>query len=214
MQQPLPQVAALIGDMVGSRLAPDRVGLQGQIGSVFDEVNRQVGGDPTFTIGDEFQARFPTLGEAVEASIQLHLRSHGLSKLRIGIGWGELIGEDPDRSPFGQDGPCWWRAREAIEAVDRSAKGREAEKRTAIRTETALDPLLNSYLLLRDTLLDDMDDVDVRIAIGLIDGLSQTDLAKQLGLNKSSVSRRANTHGILAIVEARGVGAPPLPNKP
>jgi hypothetical protein len=142
------------------------------------------------------------------------LRSQGLIELRIGIGWGELLGEDPARSPFGQDGPCWWRAREAIEVVGRSARGRGPELRTAIRTETALDPLLNSYLLLRDTLVDDMDEVDVRIAIGLVDGLSQTDLARELGLNKSSVSRRANAHGILAIVEGRDLGAPPLPATP
>lgn len=214
MQQPTSRVAALIGDMIGSRHAPDRIELQRRMSGVFEAVDRRLGGDPTFTIGDEFQARFPTLAEAVEASIQLHLRSRGLIELRIGIGWGELLGEDPSRSPFGQDGPCWWRAREAIEAVGRSARGRGPELRTAIRTETALDPLLNSYLLLRDTLLDDMDEVDVRIAIGLIDGLSQTDLARELGLNKSSVSRRANAHGILAIVEGRDLGAPPLPATP
>jgi hypothetical protein len=82
-----------------------------------------------------------------------------------------------------------------------------------MRTETALDPLLNNYLLLRDTLLDDMDQIDVRIAVGLVDGMSQTDLATELGLNKSSVSRRANAHGILALVEARRIGAPPLPTE-
>lgn len=210
MQQPVPWVAALIGDMVGSRQAPDRIELQRQMGTVFAEVNRLVGGDPTFTIGDEFQARYPTLGEAVEASIQLHLRSFDVTRLRIGIGWGELVADDPARSPFGQDGPCWWRARDAIESVDRSSKGRGPALRTAVRTESSLDPLLNGYLVLRDTLLGGFDEVDAQIAIGLFEGLSQTELAGKLGLNKSSVSRRANTHGILALVEARGIGVLPL----
>jgi hypothetical protein len=80
-----------------------------------------------------------------------------------------------------------------------------------VRTETGLDPLLNGYLLLRDTTLGEFDDVDARIAIGLINGLNQAELAGEIGLNKSSVSRRAGAHGILALVEARSIGVPPLP---
>jgi hypothetical protein len=211
MQQPARWVAALIGDMVASREAPDRLELQRRVESALAVVDDRVGGSPTFTIGDEFQARYPTLEEAVEASLQLHLRTIDATRLRIGIGWGELTVEDPGRSPFGQDGPCWWRAREAIEAVDRSAQGRAPEFRTAVRTGTALDPLLGGYLLLRDTLLAGLDGVDGQIAIGLLEGLSQTDLARRLGINKSSVSRRANSHGILALIEARDIGSPPLP---
>jgi len=211
MQQPTVWVAALIGDMVASREAPDRLELQRRVESVLTAVDEMVGGSPAFTIGDEFQARYATLGEAVEASLHLHLRTMDVTRLRIGIGWGELLTEDPDRSPFAQDGPCWWRAREAIEAVDRSARGRSPEFRTAARTGTQLDPLLNDYLLLRDTLLDDLDAVDAQIAIGLLEGVSQTELAGTLGINKSSVSRRANTHGILAVIEAGDIGSPPLP---
>jgi hypothetical protein len=211
MQQPSTWVAALIGDMVGSRQAPHRLDLQRRVGAVLEEVGRVVGGNPSFTIGDEFQGRFPTLADAVEASLQLHLRTLGLIRLRIGIGWGELLGEDPEQTPFAQDGPCWWRARDAIEAVDRSTRGRAPGLRTAARTETGLDPLLNGYLLLRDTTLGEFDDVDARIAIGLIDGLNQAELAGEIGLNKSSVSRRASAHGILALVEARSIGVPPLP---
>jgi hypothetical protein len=133
-----------------------------------------------------------------------------LTGLRIGIGWGELLAEDPARRPFGEDGPCWWRARDAIEAVESSGRG--ARRATAIRTETALDTLLNDYLLLRDTLINRFDDSDARIALGLLSGRTQTDLAREMSVNKSSVSRRANAHGILALVEARSIGVPPLPD--
>jgi hypothetical protein len=211
MQQPTTWAAALIGDMVASRKAADRPGLQRAMETVFATVDGVVGGRPTFTIGDEFQARYPTLGEAIEASIQLHLRGLGLTRLRIGIGWGELLTEDPERSPYGQDGPCWWNARDAIETVDRASKLRTQGLRTAVRTESYLDSLLNSYLMLRDTVLSGLDEVDARIAVGLLDGFNQTELAARFGLNKSSVSRRANTHGILALIEARSIWVPTIP---
>jgi len=200
----------LIGDMVRSRDARDRGELQQHMAEVLGVVNEVVGGDPAFTIGDEFQARFDSPAQAIEASVQLHLRSIGLTRLRIGIGWGELLIDDPARSPFGQDGPCWWRAREAIEFVDGSTQSRGPEARTAFRSASPLDPVLNSYLLLRDTLLAGFDEMDTRIALGLVEGLSQTEIARRLSINKSSVSRRAHTHGILALLEARDIGALPL----
>jgi len=176
--------------------------------TVFAEVGDILGEAPVFTIGDEFQVRYPTINEAIEASLLLHLKSTGLTGLRIGIGWGQLLAEDPARKPFGEDGPCWWRAREAIEAVEGSGRG--AQRATATRTGTALDTLLNDYLLLRDTLIREFDESDARIALGLLSGRTQTDLAKELEINKSSVSRRANAHGILALVEAGNLGALPL----
>jgi hypothetical protein len=209
MAQPKVWSAALIGDMVGSRRAPDRQRLQTDMESVFAAVGEMVGEAPVFTIGDEFQVRYPTINEAIEASLLLHLKTAGLTGLRIGIGWGELLAEDPARRPFGEDGPCWWRARDAIEAVESSGRG--AQRATAIRTETALDTLINDYLLLRDTLIRRFDDSDARIALGLLSGRTQTDLARELAVNKSSVSRRANAHGILALVEARSIGVPPHP---
>jgi hypothetical protein len=210
MAQQVRLVAGLIGDMVRSRDAQDRGELQEQMAEVLNVVDAVVGGAPVFTIGDEFQARFDSPAQAVEASVQLHLRSIGLTRLRIGIGWGELLIDDPGRSPFGQDGPCWWRAREAIEFVDRSTRSRGPKARTAFRSASPMDPVLNGYLLLRDTLLAGFDEMDARIALGLIEGLSQTEIATRLGINKSSISRRAHTHGILALLEARDIGALPL----
>jgi len=210
MAQPILWAAALIGDIVGSRRAPDRQALQVDMEAVFDEVGDLLGQAPVFTIGDEFQARYPSVGEAIEASLLLHLKTAGLINLRMGIGWGELLAEDPTRKPFGEDGPCWWRARDAIELVESSRSGRGAQRATAIRTETALDTLLNDYLLLRDTVISGFDAIDTRIALGLLAGRTQTELAKVLGLNKSSVSRRANSHGIVALIEARSIGALPL----
>lgn len=210
MTQPAVWTAALIGDIVGSRQATDRNRLQTGMESVFDQLAGLLGPRPAFTIGDEFQVRYPTVQEAIEASLQLHLRAKEMTALRIGIGWGELLAEDPSRSPFGEDGPCWWRARDAIEIVEGTGRGRGARRSTVIRTESPIDTLLDDYLLLRDTIVSGLDPIDARIAVGLLEGRAQTKLAAELGMNKSSVSRRATGHGILALVESRSIGVIPL----
>ncbi len=208
-----PQFAALIADMVQSRRSTDRGALQKQMTEVLAEIEAVTGVRPHFTIGDEFQARYESLGEAILASLYLHLRSWQLTRLRIGIGWGDLLTEEDETTPFGEDGPCWWRARDAIEALDARARGRGPGRRTLVRTETALDPLLNGYLLLRDTVMDGFDQIDAELAIGLLSGRTQTELASDFGMNKSSVSRRVNGHGVLAVLDSAAITVPPVPSR-
>ena len=196
--------AALIGDVIGSRRHPDRRRLAALLADVLAQVDGAVTGlQPlTVTIGDEFQGTYATITDALTASLRLRAATVESIDLRIGIGWGELLVEDAARSPYGQDGPCWWRAREALDRL------RAAERsyswpptwRTAAITGTAYDDLLNGYLMARDYILGRMDSTDGRILWGLLDGDSQTALADRLGLDKSSVSRRARTHGLLALV--------------
>ncbi len=199
--------AALIGDVIGSRRHPDRRVLARVLSKALDRVNEVVEGlQPlTVTIGDEFQGTYRTIGDALMVSLRLGAATVGEVDVRVGIGWGELIVQEPGRSPFGQDGPCWWRAREALDRV------RTAERsyrwppswRTAAITGTQTDGLLEAYLMARDHILGRLDAIDGKILWGLLDGTSQTELAESLGLDKSSVSRRARTHGLLALV--RGV---------
>lgn len=183
-------MAALIGDVVGSRAANDRVGLQQELLDVLDAVSRRFGTELAVTLGDEFQGRYSSLEAAVGASWYLHLGTQGKMDLRIGVGWGEITVEGDEDSPFGQDGPAWWRARDAIEGVANSSH----PVRTMVVTSTDWDDLMNAHLRLRDAHLDMMDDVDAAILLGLADGETQRSLASRLGLHESSVSRRVKRH--------------------
>jgi hypothetical protein len=199
--------AAVIGDVVGSRQAASRSRLQSRLDQALASIN--VSMKPiqpmTPTIGDEFQGMFATIEEAIEASFRLRVQLMTKVDVRIGIGWGTLRTEDRRRTPFGQDGPCWWRAREALQELARTERAHQEPHslRTVCRTGGRDEAGYNAILVLRDQLLSAIDDHDATILRMLIDGASQQDAAERLGLNKSSISRRMQSHGLAAILRAR-----------
>jgi hypothetical protein len=199
--------AAVIGDVVGSRQATSRSRLQHRLDKALADVNDAVKSvQPlTPTTGDEFQGMFESIEEAIEASFRLRVELVGKVDVRIGIGWGTLRTQDPARTPFGQDGPCWWRARDALEELARTERTNQEPNslRTVCRTGTVQEPVFNAILVLRDQVLSAIDEDDATILRLLIDGGSQQEAASRLRVNKSSVSRRMQSHGLAALLRAR-----------
>lgn len=188
--------ATLIGDIVASRQADDRAALQEYLLAMLASVGERIGVVPVVTLGDEFQARYEDVATAVAASWFLHLGSVGWCRLRIGIGWGDIVVEGADDSPFGQDGPAWWRARDAIGALEDPS----LPLRTLVSTNTDRDGLINSYLYFRDLTLEGFDDSDASIVLGLTDGNTQRSMAERLGIHESSVSRRVSRRHLASLI--------------
>ncbi|HEX8050699.1 MAG TPA: SatD family protein [Solirubrobacterales bacterium] len=108
----------LIGDIVASRQVDDRALLQERLAEVLRRSNTELRPKVRFepTIGDEFQACFYSVAQAVRASLLVRLdllRTAGVDS-RYGLGVGDV--EVFSRSPLSQDGPGWWAAREAMES--------------------------------------------------------------------------------------------------
>ncbi|MGA7282305.1 MAG: SatD family protein [Acidimicrobiia bacterium] len=197
--------AAVIGDVIGSRQAEDREHLQQSLRSCLAGVNEMVDAvQPlSVTLGDEFQGAYSAMGEALRATLLLQATLKGTADLKIGIGWGELYFGD-ERSPLDQDGPCWWHARDALDSL-RERAGRHGvpqSRRTACLTGTASDDLIEGYLSVRDHIVSELDALDGQILIGLASGRTQSELAADLGLNKSSISRRVHGHGIQSLIHS------------
>lgn len=196
--------AALLGDVIASRHSGDREELQHMLDDAMSRGN--AAGQPVqplrMTIGDEFQGLFGNVAEAISASLQIRMTLRPTVDVRIGIGWGtlDLVPQDP---PFGQDGPCWWRAREAIEEVKKSESSNSVPRsvRTLVRTGDSSDELINAYLVSRDHITAGWDEVDVEIARLFRNGVNQTKISEQVGLSQSSVSRRLQNHGILTVLQ-------------
>lgn len=197
-------VAALLGDVIASRDNADRASLQRSLVETMSQVNSAV---PTLqpltmTVGDEFQALFPGLAEAFAATLHLQLALDPRIDVRFGIGWGELT-LVPTEPPFGQDGPCWWRARDAIEEIKLGESSNLVARSSRVRCHTgsSLDPLLNGYLTARDHIVEGLDSVDRRLGLMRMSGTTQAEMAAAVGLTQGSVSRRFQSHGLFALID-------------
>jgi hypothetical protein len=198
-------MAALLGDLVGSRRSEDRVDLHARVQRALAEANERL--SPVvplrLTVGDEYQGGFATVGEAVRATLRLRLAL--AADVRHGIGWGgaELLQDEPRV----EDGPAWWVARDAIVAVEEeAARPATRWRRTSYRRAEGADgpdpATLEAMLILRDRAVSDLDDRGLHLLRGLLDGRTQRDLAADLGISASAVSQRVRSDGLAAVVAA------------
>lgn len=201
-------VAAVIGDLVASRAAGARGALQARVTEVIERVNRDVAGIQPLahTIGDEFQGLYADLPAAIEATLRIRLHLRGTTDVRFGIGWGSLEVFDPKSLPFQQDGPAWWAARDALDAIAKAQRQREAPRgwRTAISGDVLGDGvhLLTAFLICRDEIMDGFDERDARIMVGLLEGQTQAELAESEGVTQSAVAQRITKNGTHALLRS------------
>lgn len=206
--RPVDAVAALIGDVVGSRESRDRQGLHDDLRAALRLADGATSPlqESWIMSGDEFQSVHSRIGQAVHAALLIRVHLHPV-EVRFGIGWGEITVLDVDGV---QDGPAWWSAREAISQV---AVEQERAPTRALRTAYArpggveatggADPLaVNAALVCRDQVLGSMDDRDLRILAGLLAGRTQRELAAEEKVSASAVSQRVSRSGIGMVLRA------------
>jgi len=203
----MPVLATVIGDVVGSRRTTDRSSLHAGLVAALADVNEELAPATPLrlTVGDEYQGCFSTVGEAARATLLLRLALGPQIDVRHGIGLGDVSALSDE--PRIEDGPGWWAAREAIDQV--AARQREAARRR-LRTsyvagtdsETRPDPAaLNAALMARDELLGRLDAVSLSVLAGMLRGMSQRDLARDLGISPSAVSQRVRRDGLAVLVD-------------
>ena len=196
--------ATLIGDVVGSRRASDRSATHQALNTALRDVGAGAINPPAFTVGDEFQGSYPTVGAAIDAALSVRLAVAPGIDVRFGIGWGSVTVLDPDAGI--QDGPGWWAAREAIEWT---ASAQRQPGLALVRTSFRADgeargdvDAVNAALMCRDHLLGSLDDRSIRIVKGLLTNQTKKDIAAAEGISASAVSQRAGRDGLDLIVVA------------
>lgn len=196
--------ATLIGDVVGSRRVTDRAGAHRAVNKALAAAATDAIDAPAFTVGDEFQGSYSTVGAAIDAALTVRLAVAPLIDVRFGIGWGVVTVLDSEAGI--QDGPGWWAAREAIEwTAHAQQQPGLASVRTSFRagadTRSDIDAV-NAALLCRDHLLGSLDDRSIRIVKGLLTDQTKKDIAAAEDISASAVSQRAGRDGLDLIVIA------------
>ncbi|MCV7283655.1 RNA polymerase subunit sigma-70 [Mycolicibacterium flavescens] len=193
--------ATLIGDVVASRHVADRAAAHRLLSDALARVSTDAIDAPAFTVGDEFQGSYPSVGVALDAALTIRLAVAPDLDIRFGLGWGEVTVLDAATGI--QDGPGWWAAREAIEwtAAAQQQPGL-ALVRTSFRSARGDTDAINAALMCRDHLLGSLDDRSLRIVKGLLTDQTKKDIAAAEGISASAVSQRAGRDGLDLIVVA------------
>lgn len=210
-------VVAVIADIIGSRRLEDRGAAQ----RVFDETIARVESEHPLaqrplrpTVGDEQQGVYRTLDDALASLLLLQLALPEGVEFRFGLGIGAITRVDSAHREL-SDGPGWWAARDAIEAVHARQQRAVPTARTWIVADVGQDEVMdtvvaasNAYLLARDELVVRMSERERRLAYGRAGGLSQSALADQEGITQSAVSKSLRSSGAAALLDGLALLAP------
>jgi len=222
MQEHQEHFAVLIGDIAHSRSYKDQRELFSRLNAHFQWVNDHIRAEQAlelgFEQGDEFQAAYRSIASAVKASLLLRMRfkldavkpEARDMDVRVGLGYGQITVFDAAIAPRGQSGDAWWNAREAIEEAE-SRRGRHGMPKSTNTRFKGSDPesegIINAMLLAVDQVLYRMDRRGIHIALELLEGTQQKEIARQLSTSQPTISRSAREQGantIRAILEELG----------
>lgn len=196
-----PIFVALIGDIRGSREVADRKKVQKEFRRVVNSLNESIPNSAiasrfTVTTGDEFQVLLTDATHAVDAAVTASDRFHP-ARLRFGIGSGELDTDVNPNQAIGMDGPCFHRARDAIN----SAREDGAWLRVG-GWSNDLDRHVNAMFDLVQHVREDWTDRQAQFAVALEEEGTQKRVADRYDVSKSTVSESLSAGHVKAVRNA------------
>ena len=192
---------AIMGDIVDSRKIEDRDELQKKFVNIINSINDKYSDDIAskflITLGDSFQGLLKKSSKVLNIIDEIE-SSMFPSKLRFGIGIGEIkTSIDIEYSSL-IDGPAYHNARFAIDNIKKVNNKKRDSSYILVKSEyTLLDNLMNSSLCLCNTIKSNWSEKQ-RAVIDLIirDGKTQDEAAIILGIKQPSVNERLKSSNI------------------
>jgi DNA-binding CsgD family transcriptional regulator len=188
---------AIVGDVVRSRELEGRGEFQQRLRSSISRVNEEysssIASNFILTIGDEFQGLLRSAEKIPQILAVIRSEIHPIEQ-RVGIGIGKLDTE-LEAVAIGMDGPCFHRARDAIERAKSSG--------TSIEVETGgMSEPFRIYALLYSNLRKQWTPRQKQVFDLSMIGITGKAIAQQLRITPSAVSQHLSAVGANGIFEA------------
>jgi hypothetical protein len=203
---------AIIGDIVDSRKMEERDKVQIRLHSILKEVNQKyiddIASKFVLTLGDEFQGLLKTPRKVLEMIDYIKMKFYPDS-IRFGIGLGSIDTEINSEAAIGADGHAYYAARKAIETVktiESSYKNPERDIMFIHQSNSKNESLeLVNATLSMCFIFEEKWTVKQRETIWEMAffNKTQSDMAREWRLSRSSIQRRLDKANYLTYLEAK-----------
>lgn len=189
------EFVALIADVADSRQVEDFPGRRDRLLAELSARHRRRGWsrfDYAVTAWDEFQGLLTRPQWLPEVVWDLWRAFQPLS-LRVGVGFGEVefAADAADGRPLNEavTGAAFYRAREALDQLDAPTHGMSRVRVRVVAADPVRAATCNAVLRLADALVQDITDRQWQVIDHYEQAGKQTDVAAELGVSTSTVSR-------------------------
>ncbi len=211
---------AIIGDIIDSRNIKKRSEIQIKLNKVLANVNKDykeyLVSKWTITLGDEFQVLLKPNLEVFKMLDYISYKMYPV-KIRFGIGLGVISTNINYEKSLGSDGPAYWRARAAIEFVHENDN--YGNSKISFNSGNKDDDIINNLIYYTDWMKENWTTTQREVLDTLLkrniynDDFKQKDLAKDIGISESAMSRRISSSGIRLYLSSRKIIAKSIVNK-
>ncbi len=188
---------AIIGDIKDSRSITNRSEVQKKLKVVLDEISEKYNNDISskfnITLGDEFQGLLCEGANTMKIITEIERKMHP-TKIRFGVGIGEITTDIDKEMSIGADGPGYYKAREAIDYLKENER-RKSTYSTDIKFETesnnkAFLRLINTILVLLTVIKDSWTDRQREIIWDMLEHQdTQAEVANRLNIQQPTVQK-------------------------
>jgi hypothetical protein len=201
---------AIIGDIKGSRSIVNRYQVQEKLRKTLEDVNckyyKDISAKFMITLGDEFQGLLENGANVMHILAEIEQKMYPI-QLRFGIGIGAITTEINEDMAIGADGPGYYKARAAIEAIKKNEKKKQmsmSDMRFEVEGENQVTTsVLNTILSLLNAIKTTWTDRQREVIWDMLDNPgSQVDTAKRLRIKQPTVQKILATSKYYAYKEA------------
>lgn len=203
---------AIIGDIKNSKKIKNRFQIQEQLQEILKDINQEydnyLAANFIITLGDEFQGLLNSTKPLLEIIENIKLKMYP-TKIRFGIGFGEISTKINKDMAISADGPAYYCARKMITEIKRSEKSRMRDSVTiklgSYEKETIVE-LVNNTFCLWSFIQDRWTPKQTRLILeNITSHNNQREVAEKLGLVQSTVQRGIKSSGYYSYLHTKRI---------